>query len=99
MLYTLADEVFADRIGYIREALEGRAFDYAIAAAPLDLYGDPFPVLSALLDCIAPGGQLAFKLRGDPETLLGFLRQRPPLSVRQANGGEFYLYAIEKPYS
>jgi hypothetical protein len=62
-LYTVADEVYADRIEHLSEALDGQAFDYAIACAPVNLYADPLRVLGDLAGALAPGGQMAFKLR------------------------------------
>jgi hypothetical protein len=62
-LYTAAEEVFCDRIEYLGEALAGRAFDCAIACRPVNLYADPLRLLGDLVGALAPGGQLAFKLR------------------------------------
>lgn len=62
-LYSVADEVFCDRIEFIDDSLAGRGFDYIIVGEPINMYAEPIKVLERLLTYLKPKGQLLFKVR------------------------------------
>jgi len=63
MLSTAAEQVFCDRIQFLREDLNGQKFDVIMLGMPVNLFPDPESLIKDLLGLLAPNGQLLFKLK------------------------------------
>ncbi len=63
LLLSVANQVFCDRIQFLKENLGDQTFNVAVLGTPINLFPDPEDVLRDLLNALEPGGQLLFKLK------------------------------------
>lgn len=74
-LKTICDDVIVDRVEYIDEYYENKRFDYVIVGRELNLYKDPYKLLSSLGKFIDENGSIILKLKNnyDIKSLLHIL--------------------------